>query len=190
MLFGDGLLEQGVGKKLAVAAVRAGIDDIKAAYRLGLSGSRLSGEALYRAVRSATGAPNDAFTPETLIPTPSADNPPQNWWAKDAEALWSSPIVGTTGTTVGMAVEETLRVGGEVFRRLDRLGSGVFEMPGLLGVSPLRRWVARKGSQAYHHGFIQGLAHNPRAAVLAIVDNEAGFVHGRSATANTSTASN
>lgn len=74
-------------------------------------------------------------------------------------------------------------MGGEVFRRLDRLGSGVFEVPGLLGVSPLRRWVARKGSRAYHHGFIQGLAHDPRAAVLAIVDNEAGFVHGCSATA-------
>ncbi|MDQ4011557.1 MAG: hypothetical protein M3228_12890 [Actinomycetota bacterium] len=169
-LFGDGCLEQGVGKKLAVAAVRAGIDDVEVAYRLGASDSRLSGEALYRAVRSATGAPHDAFRPETLIPTPSADNAPQNWRATDAEALWTSPIVGTTGTTVGMAVEETLRVGGEVFRRLDRLGSGVFEVPGLLGVSPLRRWVARKGSQAYHHGFIQGLAQDPRAAVLAIVE--------------------
>jgi len=189
-LFGDGLLEQGVGKRFAVAAVRAGINDVEVAYRLGVSGSRLSGEALYRAVRSATGAPNDAFRPETLIPTPSADNPPQNWRAKDAEALWSSPIVGTTGTTVGTAVEETLRVGGEVFRRLDRLGSGAFEVPGLLGVSPLQRWVARKGSHAYHHGFIQGLAHDPRAAVLAIVDNEAGFVHGCSTTARTSTASN
>ena len=173
-LFGDGLLEQGVGKKLAVAAVRAGIDDVEVAYRLGTSGSRLSGEALYRAVRSATGAPHDAFRPETLIPTPSADNPAQNWRAADAETLWTSPIVGTTGTTVGMVVEETLRVGGEVSHRLDRLGPGVFEVPGLLGVSPLRRWAARKASQAYHHGFIQGLAQDPRAAVLAIVE-ETGF---------------
>ncbi len=180
ILFGDGLLEQGVGKKLAVAAVRAGIDDIEVAYRLGSSGSRLSDEALYRAVRSATGAPNDAFGPETLIPIPSADNPPQNWQATDAEALWTSPIVGTTGTTVGMAVEETLRVGGEVSHRLDRLlGPGVFEVPRLLRVPPLRRWAARKASQAYHHGFIQGLAQDPRATVLAIVKT-AELAHGRS----------
>jgi hypothetical protein len=175
ILFGDGRLEQGVGKKLAVAAVRAGINDVEVAYRLGASGSRLSGEALYQAVRSATGAPHDAFGPETRIPTLSADNPPQNWRATDAEALWSSPIVGTTGTTVGMAVEETLRLGTEVSHRLDRLGPGVFEVPGLLSVPPLRRWAAHKASQAYHHGFIQGLAQDPKAVVLAIVDNEAGL---------------
>jgi hypothetical protein len=173
VLFGDGLLEEGVGKELAVAAVRLGIDDVEVAYRLGASGSRLRGEALYRVVRSATGAPDDVFRPETRIPTPSADNPPQNWRARDAEALWSSPIVGTTGTTVGMAVEETLRLGAEVSRRLDCLGPGVFEVPGLLGVPALRRWAARKACQAYHLGFIQGLAQDPKAAVLAIVNNEA-----------------
>jgi hypothetical protein len=56
-------------------AVRAGIDDVEVAYRLGVSGSRLRGEALYRAVRSATGASHDAFRPEIQIPTLSADNP-------------------------------------------------------------------------------------------------------------------
>jgi hypothetical protein len=127
ILFGDGHLEEGVGKQLAITAARAGVDDIEIAYRLGASGSRLHGQALYRAVRSATGAANAAFKPETLIPTPSGDNPPQNWRATDAEALWSSPIVGTSGTTVGMAVEETLRLGTEVSRRLDRLRPGIFD---------------------------------------------------------------
>jgi hypothetical protein len=183
MLFGDGLLEQGVGKKLAVAAVRAGIDDIEVAYQLGLSGSRLRGEVLYRAVRSATGAPHDAFRPETHIPTLSADNPPQNWRATDIEELWSSPIVGTTGTTVGMAVEETLRPGGEVFHRLDRLGPGVFEVPKFWGVPAFRRWAARKASQAYHHGFIQGLAHDPKAVVHRIVENQADSATGARPTA-------
>jgi hypothetical protein len=172
-LFGDGHLEEGVGKELAVAAARAGIDDVEVAYRLGESGSGLRGAALYRAIRSATGAPEDTFAPETRIPTPSPDNPPQNWRAADLESLWSSPIVGTTGTTVGMAVEETLRVGDEVARRLSRLGPGVFEVPGSTSVAPVRRWIARKACQAYHHGFIQGLAQDPRATVLAIVD-EAG----------------
>jgi hypothetical protein len=174
ILFGDGHLDEGVGKQLAIAAARAGIDDIEVAYQLGRSGSRLRGQALYRAVRSATGASHNTFRPETHIPIPSADNPPQNWWARDAETLWNSPIVGTTGTTVGMAVEETLRVGGEVCRRLDCLGPGVFEMPSLLGVPALRRWGVRKSCQAYHHGFIQNITRDPKTTILAIVDNEEG----------------
>jgi hypothetical protein len=173
-LFGDGLLEQGVGRKLVVAAVRAGIDDIEVAYRLGVSGSRLHGAALHQAVRSATGALGAAFVPETLVPIPLADNPPQNWRAPDIETLWDCPIVGTRGTTVGTAVEQTLRPGTEVFRRLDGLGPGVFEVPSLFPVPPLRRWVARKAGQAYHHGFIRGLARDPKAATLAIVGAETG----------------
>jgi hypothetical protein len=172
ILFGDGHLEQGVGQELAIAAARAGIDDVEAAYRLGLSGSHSSGEALYQAVRSATGAPHDTFRPETWIPTPSADNPPQNWWARDTETLWDSPIVGTTGTTVGAAVEETLRLGGVVSRRLDGLGPGVFEFPDLFHVPALGRWAAGKASQAFYHGFIRGLAQDPRAIVLDITGTE------------------
>jgi hypothetical protein len=172
ILFGDGHLEQGVGQKLAIAAARAGIDDVEAAYQLGSSGSHSSGEALYQAVRSATGASHDTFGPETWIPTPSPDNPPQNWWARDTETLWNSPIVGTTGTTVGTAVEETLRLGGVVSRRLDGLGPGVFEFPALLSLPALRRWAARKASHAFYHGFIRGLAQDPRAIVLDITGIE------------------
>jgi hypothetical protein len=173
MLFGDGALEQGVGKKLAVGAVWAGIDDIEVAYRLGALGSRLHGAALYEAVRLATGAPGDAFVAESWIPIPSAGNPPQNWQATDLEELWDSPIVGTTGTTVGMAVEQTLRAGTEVSRRLDGLGPGVFEVPALRAIPPLQRWVAGKAGQAYHHGFIRGLAEDPKTVALAIVGDEA-----------------
>lgn len=36
-----------------------------------------------------------------------------------------------------------------------------------------RRWAARKACQAYHHGFIQGLANDPKAVVLTIVDDHA-----------------
>jgi hypothetical protein len=171
-LFGDGHLEQGIGKQLAVAAARAGIDDIEVAYQLGVSGGRLRGEALYRAVRSATSAPHDTFKSETWIPTPSADNPPQNWQAPDIETLWNSPIVGTSGMTVGMAIEETLHVGSEVFHRLDRLGPGVFEIPGLLDMPAIRRWAARKAGHAYRRGFIHNLTQDPKATVLAVVDHE------------------
>ena len=155
-----------------MASTASRSDDVEVAYQLGVSGSPLHGQALYQRIRSATGAPRDAYRAETLIPILSPDNPPQNWQAADAETLWNSPIVGSTGTTVGMAVEETLRLGAEVSRRLDGLGPGIFEMPALMGM-PLRRWAARKASQAYYHGFIQGLAQNPKATMLAIVNNPA-----------------
>jgi hypothetical protein len=87
--------------------------------------------------------------------------------------LWSSPVVGTTGTTVGLAVEETLHLGAEVSRRLNHLGPGVFEVPGLMRAPALRRWAAGKARQAYYQGLIRGLAHDPRATVLAIVDTKA-----------------
>ncbi len=172
VLFGDGHLDQGVGMRLAVTAARAGIDDIEVAYQLGGSGSRLRGQALYHAVRSLTGAPRDTFRALTCVPSPSAVNPPQNWQAPDIETLWNLPIVGTTGATVGMAIEQTLQEGGEVFGRLDRLGPGVLELPGLLGMPVLRRWAGHKASHAYHHGFIQHLAHDPHATVLAVVGHE------------------
>lgn len=168
ILFGDGHLEEGVGKELAIGAARAGIDDVEVAYQLGVSGSGLQGEALYRAVRSITGAAGEAFAAETRIPTPSPDKPPQNWRAADVEALWRSPIVGTAGTTVGMAVEQTLSAGGAVGRRLKWSGPVAFEIPALLG---MRRWAASKARQAYHRGFIDGLTRDPTATVLAVIDN-------------------
>ena len=76
--FGDGYVHRGATRQLALAAVRAGIDDVEAAFKLGASGTRLTGEPLYRAVRAATGAPQDAFLAETKVPRPSAANPPQN----------------------------------------------------------------------------------------------------------------
>jgi hypothetical protein len=53
------------------------------------------------------------------------------------------------------------------------------EVPGFLGFPPLRRWAARKACQVYHHGFIRGLAQNPKATMLAIVDTEAGSCNRR-----------
>jgi hypothetical protein len=39
-------------------------------------------------------------------------------------------------------------------------------------VPAVRRWAARKACQAYHHGFIRGLAQDPKAIVLAVVNHE------------------
>ncbi|MDP9421097.1 MAG: hypothetical protein M3P53_13310 [Actinomycetota bacterium] len=168
-LFGDGCLDQGVTRELALAAVLAGVDDVEVALGLGASGKSLSGEGLYRAVREATGAPTDRFVAETTIPTVSPENPPQNWQAPDVEALWESPIVGSTGTTVGKAVAEALELGEELPRRLDCLGHAITDFVGLPAIPGLRQWVGRKACQAYRRGFMESLAADPKGAVLACI---------------------
>jgi hypothetical protein len=95
MLFGDGHLDEGAGRAMAVAAVRAGNDDVDVAFRLGASGRTLSGEALFRAVRETTGAGRSAYRAESHLPRPSSDNPRLNWRAADIDTLWDSPIAGS-----------------------------------------------------------------------------------------------
>ena len=169
MLYGDGHLDEGIGRGLAVAAVRAGNDDVEVAFRLGVSGSRLNGEPLYRAVREATGAGGSAFAAESHLPRLSPDNPPLNWRAADIDDLWRSPIAGSKGTTVGDAVAQVLEPGGEVSRRLDCLGHGVVEAFDVVNLPVLRGWLGRKACEAYHHGFIDGLTRDPRGSITAVV---------------------
>lgn len=168
-LFGDGCLDQGVTRELALAAARAGVDDVEVAFGLGASGKSLTGERLYRAVREVTGAPTDRFVAETKIPRVSPDNPPQNWQAPDVEALWESAIVGSTGTTVGKAVAEALELGEELPRRLDCLGHAITDFVGLPAIPGLRQWVGLKACQAYRRGFMESLAADPKGAVLACI---------------------
>jgi hypothetical protein len=101
------------------------------------------------------------------VPRPSSDNPSQNWRATDLDDLWSSPIVGTRGTTVGEAVADALQPGQELPRRLGCLSSGIADSLGLPAIPGLRPWVGRKACQAYHRGFIDGLALDPKGAVSA-----------------------
>ena len=56
-VFGDGSIERGVTTDRAVAAVRAGNDDIEVAYHLGATGSELQSGALDEAGRPAPAAP-------------------------------------------------------------------------------------------------------------------------------------
>lgn len=170
MLFGDGHLDQGVGRDLAVASVRAGNDDVEVAFELGAAGRRLAGEHLYAAVREATGAGPALYAAEVRLPRLSADNPPLNWRARDVEELWDVPIAGTTGPTVGQAVAQVLQEGGEVFRRLDCLGQGIVEAFDVVDVPLLRGWLGRKACHAYHHGFLRGLAGDPQGCVAAVVE--------------------
>ncbi|HEX6596214.1 MAG TPA: hypothetical protein VF045_04730 [Acidimicrobiales bacterium] len=181
MLFGDGHLDNGIGRELAVAAVRAGNDDVEIAYGLGAAGRTSLGEPLYAAVRDATGAGPVAYTAESLLPRLSAHNRPLNWRAGDVDELWTSPIAGTTGPTVGEAVAAVLDEDGEVFRRLDCLGQGIVEAFDVVNVPILKAWLGRKACHAYHRGFLLGLARDPRAAVAAVVE-QAGRTPDRSVT--------
>jgi hypothetical protein len=169
VVFGDGCLDQGRTKELALSACRAGIDDLAVAFDIGAAGRDLSGEPLYAAVREATGADGEAFVAEARLPRPSADNAPQNWEAADVEALWESPMVGSTGPTVGQAVSDALQAGEELPTRLECLGHGISDALNVPPVPGLREWLSRKACQAYHHGFLDKLTSDPKACVLDVV---------------------
>lgn len=168
VVFGDGYVHEGATRELAIAASRAGIDDIEAAFDLGAAGSRLTGEALYDAIRAATGA-GRVFVAESRIPRVATTNPPQNWQATDLQTLWDTPIVGSSGTTVGDALTEMMRPDGYFIRQLDQLGQGLADLHGLLAVPLLGDWLGRKGAYAYHRGFVAPLAAQPRQTILSLI---------------------
>ncbi|MGH3779930.1 MAG: hypothetical protein ACRDRO_04665 [Pseudonocardiaceae bacterium] len=175
VVFGDGHVDEGVTRELALAGVRAGIDDVEIAFGLGASGNALRGQALYERVREATGAGGEAFLAETRIPRPSPTNPVQNWEANDAETLWDSPIVGSTGTTVGENLVTMLEPGELFMRELDGLGKGLTGERGVFAVPVLGGWLIEKCSQAYHTGFVESLAHDPQQVILALIQGAGGY---------------
>jgi hypothetical protein len=166
-LYGDGCLQEGVTARLALAAVRAGVDDVEVAFALGARGDGTGAARLYDAVRARTGAKDGVFRAEACMPRPSPANPPQNWQAPDFESLWDSPIVGSSGTTVGRAVAGALEKGQELTRRLEQLGHGIAGSVDVPPVPGLRRWVGLRAGQAYQRGFVDALAADPRSAVSA-----------------------
>ena len=171
VVFGDGHVGEGATEELALAAVRAGNDDVEVAFELGAGGRTRAGDALYHAVRQATGAPDDAFAPETRIPRLSPDTPPQNWHAKDAETLWDSPIVAGGTTTVGNALVAMLDASGQFIRQLEGLGQGLAGSHGVFGLPVLGAWLSGKCCQAFHDGFVAPLARDPQPVVLSLVED-------------------
>jgi len=169
-IFGDGHIADGVTRVLALAGVRAGTDDVEVAFGLGASGSSLSGQALYQAVRDATGAGDDAFGAETCVPRLSPDNGRQNWQAEDVETLWASPIVGSTGPTVGEALVAMLEPEGQFIRQLDGLGQGLAGAHGVFAVPVLGPMLSEQCCHAYRVGFVGPLARDPQPVILALVN--------------------
>lgn len=172
VVFGDGAIHRGVTAELAIAAVRAGNDDIEVAYRLGASGSARQGPALYDEVRRATGAGAAAFVAETMVPRLSDAIPPQNWQAPDAETLWDTPIVGDRGTTVGEALVEMLEPEGQFIRQLDSLGEGLAGSHGPFALPVVGPWLSRRCCQAFHQGFVEPLAREPAPVLLDLVKGD------------------
>jgi hypothetical protein len=172
MIFGDGQVDQGATTDLALAAVRAGVDDIDIAFDLGAAGRSVHGSALYEEVRRLSGARGQAYRAEERIPRLSTVNPEQNWHAPDVETLWSSPMVGVAGATVGDAIVDMLRPDGEFVRQLEGLGEGLAGTHGVLAVPVLGPWLAGHCCRAYHQGFVEPLARDPRSAVLALVEGQ------------------
>lgn len=169
VVFGDGHVEDGATRDLALAGVRAGNDDIEVAFKLGRRRSQLSGESLYGAVREATGADATHFLAETKVPRLSAANAGQNWRAADMDSLWASPVVGATGTTVGEALVAMFEPGGEFIRQVDGLGQGLSGDGGVFGLPVLGGWLSGRCCQAYHRGFVEPLAHDPKPAILGLL---------------------
>ena len=169
VVFGDGHVDEGVTRELAVAAVRAGVDDVALAFELGRSGHRAPGNSLYHQVREATGVAGAAFRAEERIPRPTEVNQAQNWHAPDVETLWASPMVGATGPTVGDAIEEMLRPDGEFIRQLEGLGEGLAGSHGILAAPVVGPWLVGHCCHAYRRGFVEPLSQNPAAAVLDLV---------------------
>ena len=169
-VFGDGSIGEGETTDLAIAAVRAGNDDIEVAFRLGASGSTSQGEALYQDVRRATGARGPAFLPETMVPRVTASNPPLNWQAPDVESLWETPIAGDRGRTVGEALVEMLQPDGQFIRQLESLGEGLAGSRGAFGAPVVGPWLSRRCCQAFHQGFVEPLARDPAPVLLELVN--------------------
>jgi hypothetical protein len=168
-VFGDGRVDEGDTTTLAMAAMRAGLDDVEVAYRLGASGRSVHGAALCQAVRDTTGAGDERFRAEAMVPRPSPANPAQNWRAAGVEELWDAPMVGAGGPTVGQALAEMLAPGGAFIRQLDALGRGLAGEGGVFAVPLLGRWLAGQCCHAFHHGFVEPLSHDPAAAVRSLV---------------------
>lgn len=169
VVFGDGRVDEGDTTALALAGARAGVDDVESAFELGRSGRPLGGEPLYAAVREATAGGGRAFLAETKVPRPSESNPRQNWRANDVQSLWASPMVGEHGTTVGDALVAMLEPDRQFIRQVESLGQGLAGGHGVFALPALGPWLTRRCCEAYRHGFVEPLAHEPKPVLLALV---------------------
>jgi hypothetical protein len=73
---------------------------------------------------------------------------------------------------VGDALTEMMCPDGYFIRQLDQFGKAQADPHGLLTVPVLGDWLARKGADAYHRGFVAPLAAEPRQTILSVLGAE------------------
>jgi hypothetical protein len=173
-IFGDGHIDEGETKQLALDAVRAGVTDVEVAFDLGASGRTLHRNALYDEVRRASGAHGSAFRAEERLPRLSPGTPAQNWQAPDVESLWESPMVGSRGPTVGDAIADMLDPDGQFIRQLESLGEGLSGSSGILALPVIGGWLSGHCCHAFHQGFVEPLARDPKPVLVDLVGPRAG----------------
>lgn len=169
-VFGDGHLDdpnpQNVTRARAQQAIVDANRDVTEAHRLGSAGAAsaaLNDAGLFAAVRTATGATGTRFVPETRVPIPDTSaNSAQNWRAASFEQLWSRPMTGASGATVGDRIRQAL-ASGEIRDELNELGQRfpVVESRFTGDLHPRR---------AYLDGFVAPLAARPREGILAVIN--------------------
>lgn len=170
-VFGDSRLDKkdssNVTRAIAVDAMRAGINDINEAFSVGQSGTMLDQAALYNAVRSATGAPADAYVAETKLPQPGPGVPAQNWKAANLESLWSQRMTGPSSPSIGTQITAALKPGESVRAQLDNLATDFGEVKAVYkGGVYLGTLHPRK---AYLSGFVAPLVADPFKGLLSII---------------------
>lgn len=152
-------------RALAQGAIRDGNADVQTAFRLGggsTGGQAVPDEQIFSQVRAAT-ATGNRYLAETRMPVPATSEAPQNWQAGSLEELWTRPVTGTSGPTVGAKILEALQPGREIRQTLEELADRFPEVDShATGNLQPRR--------AYRDGFLAPLVADPHAGLLHIIN--------------------
>lgn len=162
-LKGDWHLDEAT-TKLVTAAIMAGNEDVRKAYEIGRTESNLNEkERLYSWVRGGTVAPNGQYLAEAKLPKPAADAAGQNWQAASIESLWTQPMFGKGGKTVGEVIAQQIQPGGSIYNQIISLKD---QFPPREHID----WVGDVHPQhAYQTGFVDKLLADPKAGLLDVI---------------------
>jgi hypothetical protein len=171
-VYGDSRLDdpdpQNVTRTRAVAAIRAGVKELRVAAALGMAKAGLTRPDVVTHVLTATADPSGQYAAEALIPRPDASNPAQNWKAATVDALWTQPIVAGAAVTVGSEIEAGLKPNGSMYNKLAGLAA---KFPAAKKVVKLKQDFGTVRPQlAFRNGFFLPLVADPHKGINAIID--------------------
>lgn len=152
-----------VTAELAHAAVLAGNADVETAHQLGAEPSHPADDAsVFAAVRARTGMTGVQYKPESIVPTPTDANRPQQWQAPNFETLWDQAVEEGGSYTVGDMIQFELTPGSEIHGQLLALGESFPEEKDAAASTVHPR-------QAYLNGFLAPMVANPLRGMLEIL---------------------